>query len=139
MIECKTCGGPNESTFLNCESCRKLNRDRVSRYYVAHPDKKSKTPAVARRDNLRSRHGLTEAELVVMMEAQDWKCLICTGILDLKHYHIDHDHFKDCCGESRSCANCRRGILCSRCNTLVGRVETNMDLMPKIFEYIGAV
>jgi len=137
-MNCSRCKGPlDDPQYKSCTICREQSAQYMRDYYKQNPGKR-KSPETARKDNLRGRHGLTEAELDYMLDEQKWKCLICEEGLTKKNYHIDHDHAKGCCGESRSCPNCRRGILCSRCNTLVGRVETNLPLFDRIFDYIGA-
>jgi hypothetical protein len=42
-----------------------------------------------------------------------------------KRFHIDHDH--SCCARScHACDNCRRGILCNRCNLKLGFLENEL-------------
>jgi hypothetical protein len=48
---------------------------------------------------------------------------------------IDHDHA--CCPGARSCGRCVRGVLCVRCNTLVGYYEnTGTDTLARIRHYL---
>jgi len=52
-------------------------------------------------------------------------------------FDLDHDH--NCCSGDRSCGKCARGLLCSRCNFVLGWVEKDLarlDLLTKIPEYI---
>ncbi len=53
-------------------------------------------------------------------------------------FDLDHDH--NCCPGDRSCGKCARGLLCSRCNFVVGWVEkdlSRMSLLTKIPDYIN--
>jgi Recombination endonuclease VII len=56
--------------------------------------------------------------------AQGYKCAIC-GSSDSKMpsgtFHVDHDH--SCCGSVKACDKCRRGLLCTVCNTRLAHLE----------------
>ncbi len=60
-------------------------------------------------------------------------CRIC-GITEGR-LEIDHDHA--CCAKDYSCANCYRGLLCSRHNTMVGVLEDTSVLA--VFQYLVEV
>lgn len=67
-----------------------------------------------RRDiQLRTKYGITEAEYVAMLAAQEGRCAICGrlgGIGRRDRLHVDHDH-----------ATLRvRALLCGSCNSAVG-------------------
>ena len=48
---------------------------------------------------------------------------------ELEKSRIDHDHA--CCpNKRRSCGKCVRGLLCNRCNLLLGMVESEPHLIP---------
>jgi hypothetical protein len=52
-------------------------------------------------------------------------------------FDLDHDHA--CCSGDRSCGKCARGLLCSRCNFVLGWVEkdlTRLNLLEKITTYL---
>jgi hypothetical protein len=52
--------------------------------------------------------------------------------------HVDHDH--KCCAGRRSCGKCVRGLLCSRCNTVLGLLEEDPNLLPPYLKkYLGMV
>jgi len=68
-----------------------------------------------------------------LLEAQGGKCQIC-GTSDCswgkgftKKWHIDHDHK----------TGAVRAILCSECNTLLGQVEKNPELIDKMKDYLS--
>lgn len=77
------------------------------------------------------RHGMEPADLTAMLETQDYKCGIC-GIGPLLREgkallsaHIDHCHD---CGQVRQ-------LLCKRCNTALGFIESNEDVFAEIYMY----
>lgn len=51
---------------------------------------------------------------------------------------IDHDH-RCCSGRSKSCGKCIRGLLCNRCNYLVGLAESEYGLLvfPQLPAYVN--
>lgn len=83
------------------------------------------------------RHRMTPADYEAMVEIQDGKCALCgadePGGKD-KIWHVDHDH--SCCGRGRSCAQCRRGLLCNRCNQDLGVIEKWLPAMGQVLAYL---
>ncbi len=77
----------------------------------------------ARRRLIR-RHGLSEETFQEILDAQGGGCAICQrpdpgrDKVGRDSWHIDHDH--RCCPGQFSCGKCVRGLLCSRCNIMVG-------------------
>ena len=45
-------------------------------------------------------------------------------------FDLDHDH--NCCSGDRSCGKCARGLLCSRCNFVLGVIEKDPTLLNKL-------
>ena len=75
------------------------------------------------------RYGLNRIQQEALLESQGSKCKICDKELKMFSGHlggfIDHNHKT---GKVR-------GVLCNRCNTVVGGLEAaNLE---KILEYIG--
>jgi hypothetical protein len=73
------------------------------------------------------RFGITEEQFNQMLEAQGHACAICREPFEGQRICVDHDHV--CCpvppsGHTRSCGECIRGLLCVRCNTWLGWLET---------------
>lgn len=65
-------------------------------------------------------------------------CNIC-GDYQERNLHVDHDH--SCCNTTTTCGNCVRGVLCNKCNTLVGMYDNGTHrqdhpLINKVMEYI---
>jgi hypothetical protein len=73
------------------------------------------------------RFGITEERFDQMLESQGNACAICREPFHGQRICVDHDHA--CCpvppsGHTRSCGKCVRGLLCVRCNTWLGWLET---------------
>lgn len=77
------------------------------------------------------RFSLTDQELIEILAPG--ACEMCGIEASLA---IDHDHA--CCPTSgQSCGQCIRGLLCGPCNTFLGRIENNVDLIPRALEYLA--
>lgn len=75
---------------------------------------------------LKYRYGINQAEYTALLTAQDNRCAICLNEWEAKHpLYVDHNHTT---GQTR-------GLLCAKCNTQVGMVETG-DIT-KVMEYIA--
>lgn len=68
---------------------------------------------------LRDKHSKRRAEIVTpMLKSQGGECGICAASIDETTAKLDHDHSHSC---STGCDDCRRSLLCNRCNVLLGR------------------
>ena len=83
-----------------------------------------KTITIANDANLRAKYGLTQDFIKRMARAQEYRCLICGKVPD--KFVVDHDHS----------TKAVRGLLCIRCNTLVGFIETSELFIDKALEYV---
>ena len=100
--------------------------------------KKSESPS-ARRDyaynlRLKREYGLSLDDYNEMLEAQNGVCLICDQPETMKKWwgdeaprlHVDHDHFT---GKIR-------GLLCSNCNTGLGKFRDSPRLLRRAEDYL---
>jgi hypothetical protein len=71
-------------------------------------------------------------------------CALCSGPPTprkgrlVAFFDLDHDHA--CCPGDFSCGKCARGLLCSRCNFILGVIEKDLNrlsLLAKIPEYLA--
>ncbi len=76
-----------------------------------------------------------------LLDAQNGMCAICgpaTGNRGVsKALATDHDH--KCCPTGSvpvSCGSCVRGLLCSTCNTYIGRIRDRVDIAQRMVEYL---
>lgn len=72
-------------------------------------------------------YGLTQAEFDILLEKQDYKCGICRKPFDSSAPHVDHAH-----DASRKV----RGLLCCRCNTILGGYENALKIIKRIRKYL---
>jgi hypothetical protein len=89
------------------------------------------TPAARARWRLThklKRYGLTQETFDALLREQGYRCAMGgEPFEDGDQVFIDHDHA--CCpDEKRSCGECRRGLLCLRCNVALGYIEGMGDL-----------
>jgi hypothetical protein len=76
------------------------------------------------------KYNLTEEQIKKMFESQDGKCLICEKQYELysvrKGLYVDHCHK----------TNKVRGLLCTKCNTLLGIWNDNVDILSNAIKYL---
>ena len=84
---------------------------------------------------------LAPGEYDALYEAQGGMCYTCgpwTGNRGIsKKLSVDHDH--SCCPTTPICGKCIRGLICSRCNSLLGELGDSsghlFDRIDKIRDY----
>lgn len=76
------------------------------------------------------RYGMTRLDQLALYESQNKKCCLCESEIEMFDGHkggfIDHDHTTDKV----------RGILCNRCNTVVGGLENHKNIN-KLLQYMN--
>lgn len=75
----------------------------------------------------KTKYNLTEEEYLGLFAKQENKCAIC-GVEftnNIKGF-VDHDHS----------TNQVRGLLCTKCNTLLGMANDNIEILENAIEYL---
>lgn len=85
---------------------------------------REKTKDKAKNRALLRKYNITLQQFNNMVKLQDNKCNICKNQLEIKH--IDHCHK----------TNKIRGILCPNCNTGIGQLKENEEILLNAIEYI---
>lgn len=120
--------------------CSRMCKDRfVQRKSDKPPNANRCTPEYSFRWRLAKFHGMTPGDFDAMVTAQDGRCYLCEEPLQLgvrTRVNIDHDW--RCCPSGKSCAFCRRGLACKRCNLLIGRVSDDPELLRRIADNLEA-
>ena len=89
---------------------------------------------------LQRRYGIRRDDIDAMLVRQGG-CAICGATsVDAGGYrngwHVDHDH--SCCPGDVSCGRCLRGVLCARCNKMIGLAGDDADLMRSAIDYLSS-
>ena len=101
----------------SCKQCRSAHGKR----YVKN------NPNAVKATHLR-KYGLTFDEYNTRLSEQNSKCDICKEDLDLgKHTCVDHCHTT---GKTR-------GILCRKCNTVLGQAKDSTDILKSAILYLN--
>jgi len=71
-------------------------------------------------------YGVSRAQYEAMLESQGGMCAICGGPPGVRSLAVDHDH------ETKRV----RGLLCSGCNTGIGGLRENPELLGRAIDYL---
>lgn len=112
----------------HCRICAKINS---KNWVKKHPEQVSK---YSRRSKIENGYGLPIEEYEKMLKKCKGKCEICGRVPDIidnrtglpRNLHIDHDHETDEV----------RGLLCSRCNTAIGSLGEDINVVKKLLVYL---
>lgn len=126
---CIRCAKPQPLDFFyaNKNTCRPCRAEiqRASR---------NRKPGYHRRANLKHRYGITPEEYESILIQQNFACAICE--VEISHaleyktdrsVAVDHNHDT---GEVR-------GILCSKCNLVLGHARENTEILYKSIVYLS--
>ena len=92
---------------------------------IAYNKRRDHHTARKRKWYIENTYNMSYEEYETLRILQDDKCFICKA--DSNDLHIDHCHDT---GEVRA-------LLCSRCNTLLGRIENAPVDIEEYFKYLG--
>jgi len=95
-------------------------------YCKEHGSDPIQRAAHARAFNLRRTYGLTVEEYEAMLAAQGGVCACGNVCATSKRLSVDHDHK----------TGRVRGLLCRRCNSVLGYVDDDIDLLVTLTEYL---
>lgn len=102
-----------------CKTCR----SKIAKFYFQKYKEKRNTY------NLRKKYGISPQEYAQLLDKQQSECAICrTTKVNNKsgRFNIDHDHVT---GKVR-------GLLCSECNTGLGKLGDSIESLEKALEYL---
>lgn len=84
------------------------------------------------------RHNISPDEMTALLAQQGGTCAVCgTESAGTKSgaWHVDHDH--TCCPGRTTCGECIRGLLCNRCNVMLGMALDNPETLAAAITYLS--
>jgi hypothetical protein len=111
---------PNGDSY--CAACKKFRYDKFRK---EHPHK---IAIYSRRANLKRLYGLGQKEFDALLLTQNNTCALChTDVPGARGWCVDHDHTtKEV-----------RGILCHYCNTGIGLLKEDVNLLQRAIVYLS--
>ena len=131
-IECSKIAGRNPSKE------RKEKKQAYQRWWnEKNKEKIKKQRKLNNRLQRLKRYNLTPEKYDAMLKAQKGLCAGC--LQDSKNDRIplaiDHDHV--CCPEFKSCGKCIRGLLCYQCNSVLGYIKDDVNVLKRLIKYLN--
>lgn len=108
--------------------CIDCSRDYNNKMHHKHKHKRPYDYEQDKDNKLKRAYGISYQEYLEMSDAQDGMCAIC-GTTDTgkrRAFAVDHCHT---CGEVR-------GLLCSNCNTAIGSLREDLEIMQRAMDYV---
>jgi beta-galactosidase/beta-glucuronidase len=134
--KCKECRNSEESAKREADpTYRERERLRAKARYPKNKDKHKQVVASYNKENLnlrkdkwlRKKYGITQEQKNKMRDKQDNICCICKNtFLDDKSACVDHCHVTQKV----------RGLLCKKCNSLLGYAADSIDTLKNAIQYL---
>jgi hypothetical protein len=91
-----------------------------------HAVAKYKSKGGYRQAALKAKYGITLSDFNRLLKKQGGKCAVCRGVEPKRNLAVDHDHVT---GKVR-------GLLCTSCNTTLGKLE-RLDWITAAAKYLA--
>lgn len=120
------------ASLPGAKSCEIENCDRV-------PQARGLCAQHYKNIRMRKKHGMSIIQREERLDAQERKCLACKQHISFQDdgspmAQVDHDHA--CCAGAEGCEKCVRGIVCMRCNTVLGMIDDNVGILHALEAYL---
>jgi hypothetical protein len=122
-----------ERILAQARARRAADRERVLEQEAERRERNHyKIAAYHREWYARAKHGGNVKDVrAAMWRAQNGRCYLCEKPLGPDRVGIiEHDH--RCCPPNKSCAVCRRGLACEKCNWLIALADDNPETLELI-------
>lgn len=126
----------NNGNQKYCKKCHRLMKRELERiagkkYRIRRKRRLGKTALSLHMwaGMIRRKYKLSKQDFDDLANRQNRRCVCGKSLFSgSRRPHIDHDH--ECCPGDKSCGACVRGLLCFRCNVVLGLYEKESDLLP---------
>src|ERR1017187_8444558 len=108
---------------------KKMTGEKLTKAYKWRKNNRAAFLASARRSNLKRNYGITDIDYQVMLVEQHGHCKACSRTPEQEHHKrlfVDHNHV----------TKQIRGLLCSRCNSILGYCYENSDTLRTLADYL---
>ena len=142
LIECSDCGCLKSKGYFpkrdngrrtRCKDCKgPVTPKRKHGIGPEHPD-------YNRAVKLHLLYKMSLSEYNELLGSQGGRCAICGKVPEEgeRALAVDHDH--NCCPGKESCGQCVRGLLCYRCNVLLGYAGDSPQVLSSAVQYLQNV
>ena len=130
ILKCDYCGEEYETLKIKykegckhfcCNECYK--KYRLKNKIIKTEEEKRYRNALYQKKN---KYGLNEEQYHYLFDTQHNKCAICGKSFDDTKAFVDHSHE----------TNKVRGLLCTKCNSLLGMANDDIDILINAIEYL---
>lgn len=132
--QCKACLQVKQNEYRNRPDVRKALREADRARYRANPP----SPEEIKRQRLWTWYRITPEQYANLLESQGGRCAVqacgATEPGGQGGWHVDHDHA--CCPGKTSCGRCVRGLLCARCNPMLGFARDDTAVLLSAADYL---
>ena len=136
----------NEERKVRCKDCS--HKRNVGKYARDSENQRKRRKAhywanleserASRKDWQFASYGVTREWYDAKLAEQGGGCAICGATKpDNRSNFMFIDHRHSCCEKRPCCGKCVRGLLCSRCNSFVERLDCITDWAEKALAYLG--
>lgn len=106
-----------------CNACRNAYQRAYRKQWAQkYPDRVARAKKRAR---IRS-YGLSVEQHEALLSSQDGRCAVCGSVPANRDLDVDHCH----------ATKIVRGLLCNRCNKVLGQVKDDPDLLESLARYL---
>jgi len=114
----------------NCIECMKIYNSNLS----THWSKKGKKTVRQKFQQIKWKYGIDKDEWYWMLKEQDYQCKICK-----KEMSVENPPGRDICVEHDHKTDRVRGLLCKKCNLLIGLAQENVSILNSAIVYVKEV
>jgi len=112
-----------EKAIDTVKKYRAKNLDRIKQ---KSRDNYKKNPSLYKERRIKYKYGMTYEDKEKIFQSQEGRCAICLKPFSMHELHIDHDHI----------TNEVRGLLCPHCNTSLGLLKEDTDILKNMINYL---
>lgn len=116
---------------------RKRGDKKLLEYYKEYRKKNPETQESLKRhfkNHIKNHYNLELEKYNNIIIEQNNRCAICLGQNRKNRFSVDHNH--QCCKDKKSCGECVRGLLCIKCNILLGSSRDSILILESAIKYL---